>query len=44
VRSDQLAVQLDGKTVPPDADAPKDLPNPAQGTLTEGACWIDYEF
>jgi hypothetical protein len=44
VRSDQIEVQANGTSVPTHADAARALPEPAHGKLSEGACWIDYEF
>ena len=42
VRSDQITVEVDGLTVPPAADAPKQVPKPRRGTYVVGSCYVDY--
>ena len=40
VRSDQVAVKVDGEDVP--AGTPGPLPTPAEGEVAPGEGWIDY--
>jgi beta-lactamase superfamily II metal-dependent hydrolase len=42
VRSDQIAVKLDGQSVPAVAEAPKKLPTPKRGRFEVGPCYVDY--
>jgi len=40
VRSDQLAIEVDGKTIA--AKVKRALPKETDGSLTPGDIWIDY--
>ena len=42
VRSDQIAVELDGLTVPPAEDVPQEVPKPQRGRYEVGSCYVDY--
>jgi beta-lactamase superfamily II metal-dependent hydrolase len=42
VRSDQIAVELDGLTVPPAEDVPREVPQPQHGRYEVGSCYVDY--
>jgi beta-lactamase superfamily II metal-dependent hydrolase len=44
VRSDQIALEVDGTKVPAGEGAPTSLAAPAQGEVVAGECWIDYTF
>jgi hypothetical protein len=42
VRSDQIAVDVDGQTVPAAIDAPATVPKPQRGRYVVGSCYVDY--
>jgi beta-lactamase superfamily II metal-dependent hydrolase len=42
VRSDQIKVQVDGRTLAPAKGTPAKLPKPNRGKLTVGSCFVDY--
>ena len=42
VRSDQLAITVDGKTIPAVPGLPTKLPTPKQGSFVPGDCYVDY--
>jgi hypothetical protein len=42
VRSDQIAVTVNGQTIPAAPDAPATLPKPKAGSFVVGECYVDY--